>query len=151
MENMPNIEQVIHSDNIVNGYWYPKLGYLPYDKLIWNKFLNGDELFINQRLKTIPRIVEGSWYFTFPQRPALLGMKTPQRCYRGTNYLEIDCEADNSMLVAQIAKAAYHISTYLVFDVVITIEGQQENQLPERILGGFQIRYADSTKATKLT
>ena len=77
-------------------------------------------------------------------------MKTPQRCYRGSNYLEIDCEADNSLIASQITKAAYHISTYLVIDIMLTIEGQKRDQLPERCLGGFQIRYADTTKSTKL-
>merc|ERR1712113_763483 len=155
IESIPNIEQMVHHDDIkcdidCDNMWCPKLGYKPYDDLIWTKFLKGDELFINQRLKMIPKIVEGSWYFTFPQRPALLGMKTPQRCYRGINYLEIDCEADQSLIASQITKAAYHISTYLVVDIMLTIEGRSDNELPERCIGGFQIRYVDSTKAIKL-
>ena len=155
IESIPNIEQkIIHNDGIIENkkdLWCPKLGYKPYDEEIWEKFLFGDELFINQRLKIIPKIVEGSWYFTFPQRPALLGMKTPQRCYRGNNYLEIDCEADQSLIASQITKAAYHISTYLVVDIMLTIEGQSKKQLPERCIAGFQIRYVDSTKAIKLS
>merc|ERR1712113_386133 len=129
IESIPNIEQMVHHDDIkcdidCDNMWCPKLGYKPYDDLIWTKFLKGDELFINQRLKIIPKIVEGSWYFTFPQRPALLGMKTPQRCYRG--------------------------ATYLVVDIMLTLEGQKRSELPERCLAGFTLRYPDTTKAVKL-
>jgi len=155
IESIPNIEQKVQHDDVYSGLdsdnlWCPKLGYRAYDEMIWKRFLKGDELFINQRLKIIPRIVEGSWYFTFPQRPALLGMKTPQRCYRGENYLEVDVEADNNYIAAQITKAAYHISTYLVVDIMLTLEGQKRGELPERCLAGFTLRYPDTTKAVKL-
>eukprot|EP01084_Bolivina_argentea_P090865 163638_1 len=151
IESIPNIQQIVHNhgEDKDKYPWRPRLGYKPYDDSIWQKFLNADELFINQRLKIIPKIVEGSWYFTFPQRPALLGMKTPQRCYRGSNYLEIDCEADHTLIASQITKAAYHISNYLVIDIMLTIEGQDENELPERCIGGFRIKYCDTTKAKK--
>merc|ERR1712228_480862 len=151
MESIPNIEQVIHSKVKNNdNLWCPKLGYAPYDEYIWPRFLLADELFINQRLKIIPKMVEGSWYFTFPQRPSIIGMKTPQRSYRGRNYLEIDCEADQNIVARQITKAAWHISTYLVIDIVLTIEGQKHKELPERAIGGFRIKYVDTTKAIKL-
>merc|ERR1719242_1427219 len=154
IDSIPNIEQKvehdIYGDLDSENLWCPRLGYKAYDDMIWRRFLKGDELFINQRLKIIPKIQEGGWYFTFPQRPALLGMKTPQRCYRGVNYLEIDCEADNNYIAGQITKAAYHISTYLVVDIVLTIEGQKRSELPERCLAGFTLRYPDTTKAVRL-
>jgi len=156
IESIPNIEQKAQCQDdafcgvSVDNLWCPRLGYRPYDDGIWRQFLEGDGLFINERLKVIPRIVEGGWYFTFPQRPALLGMKTPQRCYRGRNYLEVDCEADNNYIAAQITKAAYHISTYLVVDIMLTLEGRQRKELPERCLGGFTLKYVDTTKAVTL-
>ena len=77
-------------------------------------------------------------------------MKTPQRSYRGSNYLEIDCEADQNIVARQITKAAWHISTYLAVDIMLTIEGQKNDELPERALGGFRIKHVDTTKAIKL-
>lgn len=74
IESIPNIEQVAHSKVVDDdNLWCPKLGYAPLDKYIWKRFLRGDELFINQRLKIIPKMVEGGWYFTFPQRPSIIG------------------------------------------------------------------------------
>jgi len=155
VESIPNIEQKVQHNDIRSGVdeanlWCPALGCKAYDSGLWRRCVRGDELFLNERLKIIPRLVEGGWYFAFPQRPALLGMKTPQRCYRGKDYLEVDCEADHSLIAAQITKAAYHISTYLVVDIMLTLEGRKNKELPERCLGGFQLRYPDTTKAIKL-
>merc|ERR1712173_163056 len=152
IQGIPDIEQVIHSKvkSVDPDLWCPKLGYEPYDEHIWKRFMLGDELFINQRLKIIPKLVEGGWYFSFPNRPSIIGMKTPQRSYRGRNYLEIDCEADSNVVARQITKAAYCVSTYLAVDIMITIEGQKKSELPERAIGGFRIKYPDTTRAIPL-
>lgn len=144
-------------EEVLDDYWYPNIGYGPYDipcssanNSIWKQFLLCDDQFINSRLKLLPRIEKGSWYFSFPQQPVIIGTKGAQKSFRGLNYLEIDCVADQSMIAAKLTQAASMLSTCLVIDIMFTIEGRNERELPERMLCGYQFHYLDIKKVKLL-
>jgi len=62
-----------------------------------------------------------------------------KKTYRGHNYLEIDCIADNTMMASSITKSAYSLSSNIVVDIAYVIEGCTSDELPERCFATFTI------------
>eukprot|EP00483_Globobulimina_turgida_P009037 UN09055 len=93
---------------------------------------------INNRLKLIPRVRSGPYPVkrVVENRPVLLGNKVPHKYYRGSNYFEIDSRVDESMVAASIIKLCHRFAKRIVVDMAWTIQGEEINGLPERLICG---------------
>jgi len=119
---------------------------------LWQSFLRNDNRFINEHLKLVPRVNTSIWWsFSSFIKPTIMGRYGIQRTYRGHNYLEIDCIADNTMMASTITKSAYSLSNSIVVDIVYVIEGNNSDELPERCLGGFTIMNLNVDNALPLS
>jgi len=109
---------------------------------------NNDKQTLDNRMKLIPRVVEGPYPVkrVVENRPVLLGNKVTQKYFRGSNYLEIDSKVDESMVAASIIKLCHRFAKRIVVDMVWTIQGEQINELPERYLCGVTIHNMDFSK-----
>jgi len=112
----------------------------------------GDNQAINDRLKLIPRVVSGPYPVkrVVENRPVLLGNKVSQKYFRGANYFEIDSKVDESMVAGSIIKLCHRFAKRIVVEMAWTIQGEKEDELPERLLCGVTIHNMDFTKCNDL-
>jgi len=96
--------------------------------------------FRNQRFKLLPRIVDGPWVVktTVPAKPALLGQKITQRYFRGECWVETCCHVGSSVVANQVTGICRGASTRIVVDIGFCLEGRQEDELPEKLLGAIR-------------
>ena len=107
-----------------------------------------DSQSLNNRLKLIPRVVSGPYPVkrVVENRPVLLGNKVSQKYFRGCNYFEIDSKVDESMVAGSIIKLCHRFAKRIVVEMAWTIQGEQMDELPERLLCGVTIHNMDFSK-----
>ncbi|CAK9043858.1 Aldose 1-epimerase (Galactose mutarotase) (Type-1 mutarotase), partial [Durusdinium trenchii] len=72
------------------------------------------------------------------QRPVLIANKLTPQYHRGSNYIEIDLDVGSSNVAAMLNGVALKSSGKFAFDECVCVEGQAEDELPERAL--FSVR-----------
>lgn len=115
----------------------------------FKRFLKGDDAYKNAHLKLITSVVDASWIVkkTIGKPvPALIGNKL-QCHYRQTeDMVECTCEVNSSMAAKAIVSVVKSACKGIVCDLVLVIEGQQEDELPERVIGGTRYVKHDLSK-----
>jgi len=107
--------------------------------------LSPSDHFRNQRFKLIPRIVDGPFLVrnAVGAKPALLGQKLTQRYYRGKNYIETDVHVGSNAVANHITGISRTYSKSVTVEIAITIEGRQEAELPEKLVGVVKFTHTD--------
>ncbi|CAN0899587.1 Protein ENHANCED DISEASE RESISTANCE 2-like [Linum grandiflorum] len=98
-----------------------------------HKFLHGDDAYRNQRFKIVNRIVKG---------PALTC-----NYHRGPNYLEIDVDIGSSAIATAILHVALGCVTSVKIDMGFVVEAQEEEELPERLIGAVRVCQMEMSSA----
>ncbi|CAH0490453.1 unnamed protein product [Peronospora farinosa] len=98
-----------------------------------------------QRLKLIPRVVQGTWPIRegVGTTPAILGTKIYQKYYQGKTYLEADYDIGSSIVATGILNMLLGYSRDLIIDLAFVIEAQNAMELPERVLGTVRLDCMD--------
>jgi hypothetical protein len=138
-------------------YWSPgkstaTIGNKSFDKLITD-FINGTDEYRNQRWKFIPRMIEGNWGIkkTIGENtPVIISKRITHKYFKGEGYFEIDCDITSSKVARGILGMVQAYVNRVVLDMVVLIEGQAEDELPEKILGGVRFVKLDPESAPKL-
>ncbi len=115
-------------------------------------FFGDDDGYRDLRFKLIPKIVEGNWVVrkSVGSTPAILGTKLKQTYHRGTNYFELDVNIASSSVAAGVVRLAAGYAKTLVVDLALVIQGEAEDELPERVVACWQIREMDLSVAKRL-
>lgn len=110
------------------------------------------ESFHNKRFKLIPQITGGPWVVktAVGSTPAILGQKVTQRYYRGLNYIETDVHVGSSVVAAQIVGMCRGAAKHLTCDLHIVLQGESEDELPEKIVGSLTMQAIDLSYAQSL-
>ena len=111
------------------------------------------EALLARRLKIIPNLVSGGGWVakkTVGNKPAIVGKVLKLARFVGPGYVEINIDLEVSMMAKHILSVCTPISQRLVIDVAFVIEGQQESELPERLLGGVRIHRINVDTAAAL-
>lgn len=119
-----------------------------------HEFLHGaSDTFRTQRLKLIPRVVQGTWPIRegVGTTPAILGTKLHQRYFQTRSYLEIDYNIASSTVAASLLKLLLGFSRDLIIDLGFVIEAQSSLELPERMLGCVRLNCIDLQNAVLLS
>lgn len=128
--------------------------------------------FHNLRFKLIPMIVEGPWVVktAVRSRPCILGQKVVQRYFGGKGYLEVDIDVGSSVIASQIVSLCRYLiylmknrnlciiitlmvgylsflcrgyAKQIVCNVGIVLQGEREDELPERLLASVTLSHLD--------
>lgn len=116
-----------------------------------HRFINGDDSFRNQRFKIVNRIVKGPWIVKATvgnYSACLLGKALNCHYYKGPNYLEIDVDIGSSKIATAILHLALGCVTAVTIDMGFVVEAQEEEDLPERLLGAVRVCQMEMTSAT---
>ena len=104
------------------------------------RVVHGKKRIRDERFKLIPRVVEGSWLVkrAVGSKPTILGSKLEQHYFRGDNYLEVDVDVGSSAIARRVVGLAASYARDLVVDMAWVLQGEKEEELPERILATIQ-------------
>ena len=120
------------------------------------KWLMGDDEYKTDRLKLIPNVADGPWIVRnlVPNTPAIIGKKLPitytYNPQEGSkqDFLECNLDVGNSTKAAQkIVSVCRRYMTALTVDIGFVIEGKNEDELPEEMMGAIRIHHLDSVYA----
>ncbi|KAF4672306.1 hypothetical protein FOL47_000691 [Perkinsus chesapeaki] len=123
----------------------------PYARL-FHRFIAMDTEERNKRLKVIPRVVEGPWIVkrAIGETPAIIGTKIDTQYFDGYRYMEVSIDVYSSQLARHIVSLVTDAAKKLVIDIGFVIEGESDDELPERMIGGFRVRYPDLDSLRRL-
>ncbi|KAL7093368.1 hypothetical protein ACP275_11G036700 [Erythranthe tilingii] len=116
------------------------------------KFIDGTDMFRDSRFKLIPSIVEGYWMVkrAVGTKACLLGKAVTCKYLRQDNFLEIDVDISSSSVARGVISLVLGYVTSLVVDLSIVIEGREEAELPEYILGTIRLSRVQLDSAVAL-
>ncbi|GAB2289128.1 hypothetical protein Dimus_023430 [Dionaea muscipula] len=105
------------------------------------KFVHGTDSFRDSRFKLIPSIVKGYWVVkrAVGTKACLLGKAVTCRYLRQDNFLEIDVDIGSSSVARGVIGLVLGYVTSLVVDLAILLEAQEEEELPEYLLGTVRL------------
>jgi len=121
----------------------------------FDEFIKGDTKERNNRVKMIASVAEGPWIVkallggqhkdgTYKgAKPAILGNLIHTSYYQGDDYVEVVYNAGSDKVASHACKTAIPHSKKLILDVAFTIQGENEDELPEKLLGTLRCSYFD--------
>lgn len=115
------------------------------------RFVHGDDAFRNARFKIVNRIVKGPWIVKAAvgnYAACLLGRALRCEYHRGENYLEIDVDIGSSAIANAVLHLALGYVTAVTIDMGFVVEAQEEEELPERLIGAVRIAQMEMSSAS---
>mmetsp|Transcript_385 Transcript_385/g.1136 ORF Transcript_385/g.1136 Transcript_385/m.1136 type:complete len:996 (+) Transcript_385:518-3505(+) len=99
----------------------------------------------NARFKLIPHIIKSSWVVkqAVGTTPVLLGNKLVTKYFKGERYFEVDVDISSSYAASGVVNIVKGATKSMVIDFAVLIEGQAEDELPERLLGTCRFSHLD--------
>jgi len=124
--------------------------------ICWKKFMEGDCDFKNSRFKIIPNVVEGPWIVKkavgASPVPTIIGNKIS--CHWGEDrdmkVIEFLCDIQSSITATTILGVVKGACKSVVIDLAFVVEGQEFEELPERILGVIRLSRVNITEIRSL-
>lgn len=100
----------------------------------------------NRRFKIIPKVVDSpAWILSkaLPEKPAIIPRKMDVAFFSFKDYLEMSVDVPSAPAAGHVVGLFKPAVRHLAIRVHVVIEGQRREELPERVLCGFQLNYAD--------
>ncbi|CBN79393.1 conserved unknown protein [Ectocarpus siliculosus] len=105
----------------------------------------------NRRLKLFPKVLEGPWVVRKAVgKPCVIGKKLTARYFRRPGYFEVDIDVGSSTLASNATHLAGGYAKNLVLDLAFALQGESEDELPERLIGSARIVRPDLGRAEPL-
>ena len=111
--------------------------------------MSGDDAYKNSRIKLVTSIIDGGWLVRRAVgRPvqAYIGKTIPCSWKQSGDMLECTCDVASSFAMRMILRVAKLFCKQMICDLAFFIECRDEDELPERMLGGVRIVHHDITK-----
>jgi len=98
------------------------------------------------RLKLLPKVLDGPWVISasVPSKPTIISRQCPTTFCKGLDYLQASVDCSSSSLGKKLSKVVGGGQCELALFVVL--EGQVEDELPERILGAASLFHTDASR-----
>lgn len=116
---------------------------------LFRQFVDGGKSFCDSRFKLIPSVRDGPWVVRkgVGARPVLLGKKLNINYYRGPNYFELCLDTGSDPVADRVIRMCRGYARALDVDVAIVLQGENEGELPERVLGLVKFNHVELTRA----
>ena len=110
-----------------------------------SKFCSETDTVRDETMKIIPKIVEGPWVakHALGSKPALLGRAVTSEYHSGEGWFEMDIDVSSSSAASGVLRIMKSCSKALVCNLAYVLEGKNEEELPERLLGTMAFVHFD--------
>jgi Protein ENHANCED DISEASE RESISTANCE 2, C-terminal len=117
----------------------------PVGRLAKPFFFGSSDEYRDNKFKLIPRIVEGNFMVkkAVGSKPTILGKKLKQHYIRNSRFLELICDIESDSIAKKVVALSTSYCKTLITDMMFLLEGDTEDTLPERILGGVRLKNVD--------
>lgn len=97
-------------------------------------------------------MVEGSWLIrkSVGHTPVLMGRKLQQTYHTGVGYFELDINISSSKTASAVLGIVQGATRKLTVDLAVLIQGDEEEELPESLLGTVRLDHVDLETAVPL-
>ncbi|KAE8891138.1 hypothetical protein PF005_g9192 [Phytophthora fragariae] len=119
---------------------------------LWQKFLESDDDFRKERLKLVPTVHDGPWLVrkSVGAKPLIIARALETTFYQTPAYLEVVVDICSDTIAKHVTALCRSHSTRLTVDVGYVIEGRDEAELPEALLGCVQYNHLDLSISTAI-
>lgn len=116
------------------------------------RFLTADKAGRDGKFKAIVALLNSPWALrqVIPRRPVILGKKVNLTYHRSADHFEVDLELASSPLCDRIYRSMKWCSKHSVEEITFMVESQQEDELPEMVLGAARLMNVDEDACTPL-
>jgi len=116
--------------------------------VLFQRFIDMSTEQRRHRLKVLPKITEGPWLVKqgVPDRPGVVGKKLSCEYFVRPDHLEFSVNCISSPAGRRIAQLLTGAARHFSMELSIIIEGQAQDELPERVLGGLAFTKGDLSK-----
>lgn len=99
----------------------------------------------NERFKMIPCLQEAPWVVksAVPIKPAIMGKKLVVRWFRGPHHMEVDLDVASERIGSSVVGLCRGYTRNMVVDVGVCVQGEREEELPERMIGVVRMHNLD--------
>mmetsp|Transcript_17251 Transcript_17251/g.33875 ORF Transcript_17251/g.33875 Transcript_17251/m.33875 type:complete len:339 (-) Transcript_17251:2349-3365(-) len=124
-----------------------KVGDQPGFDRAYDKFVHGDDELRKGKLKfefkvrEAPNALRKSIKMLGGERPVLIGKALTTHCFEGPNYFEMDQDVGSSYVASMLNSSILKTSGKIVVDTSWLVEAQEEEELPELLLGVVRWNY----------
>ena len=111
-----------------------------------SRFLRADHKTRDTKFKVTCALMDAPWALraAVPRRPVILGKKLGKenglKYFQSSNHLEVDFELGLSKFMERVYRALKWASALSSEEIVFSIEGQAEDELPEAVLGAVSLK-----------
>jgi len=112
---------------------------------LFRRFLEMTDAQRHERLKVLCKVTDGPWLVQkgVPDRPGVVGRKLAIEYFQQDNLLEVSLNCISSPAGRRVVQLLTGAAKIFAMEVYVILEGQQPDELPERILGGIAVFYGD--------
>jgi len=120
----------------------------PLGRLATPFFFGDSDDFRDNTFKLVPRIVDGNFMVkkAVGSKPAILGRKLKQHYIRTQRFFELIVDIQSDAIAKKVVALSVGYAKTLIVDMMFMLEGDTEDTLPERILGGVRVKNLDFKK-----
>ncbi|CAI7747896.1 unnamed protein product, partial [Closterium sp. NIES-53] len=121
----------------------------PTEASILGQFINGDDIFRNTRFKLIPRIHQGAWVVkrSVGTTPLIIAGALTVQYFKGPDYFEVDVDIGSSAVANGVVRFVLGYVRTLIIDMAFVIQGNTDEELPEKLLGTIRISHLEPNAA----
>mmetsp|Transcript_21299 Transcript_21299/g.49310 ORF Transcript_21299/g.49310 Transcript_21299/m.49310 type:complete len:916 (+) Transcript_21299:701-3448(+) len=125
----------------------------PSSKLCKQFFFGDSDSFRDRTFKLIPQIVEGNFIVrkAVGSTPAIMGKKLRQTYVRTDRTFEVVLDCGSSPVATGVIRLSLGYAKTLVVDMAFLFEGDEEDHLPEKLMGCARIRNLEFGPSTTRT
>ena len=120
------------------------------------RFLAADDATRDSKFKMVCALLDAPWALrtAVPRRPIILGKKLGRggglKYHRGDDYFEVDFELAQSPFMERVYRSLKWASACSEEEIVFMLEGQEEDELPECVLGAVRLKRVGESSFRKL-
>ena len=116
------------------------------------RFISADKKGKDAKMKAIIELINAPWALrqVIPRRPVILGKKVQLHYHQSADHFEVDLELSSSPLCERIYRSLKWCSKHSTEQISLMIEAQEEDELPEVVLGSVELMYVDEGACTSL-
>ncbi|RLN73147.1 hypothetical protein BBJ28_00003140 [Nothophytophthora sp. Chile5] len=120
---------------------------------LWERFLEGDDGFRKTRFKLVPTVHDGPWVVRkgVGAKPLIVANALETTYYQTPAYLEVVVDISSDRIAKHVTALCRSHSTSLKVDVGYVVEGRDEAELPEALLGCIQYNHLDLNISTAIS